>query len=253
MFILLPYPTDLVGIHAGTATSVKSLDGNDVHQKVRRMVQAFPEILMAESPLDLEPFVEASESGHAGGHFSDSIDVAEHTWCSIKSVDYYIWIRDESNGGTIPIDDIGDGDYSAHGALPANTGMDRVEAMLNQGFNMIKKSLAKFCQNIMAASASASASPFNLTQHESRVVALPSCWGGFTNELRLGAEVTGHQRYLKWFRDSFRGKKRSFDSDEYSPGAPDPGDEGAGVAGLSSGSSSGSVPTPPTHVLRWRH
>ncbi|KIJ11649.1 hypothetical protein PAXINDRAFT_15468 [Paxillus involutus ATCC 200175] len=257
MFILLPYPTDLVGIHAGTATSVKSLDGNDVHQKVRTMVQAFLEILMvvildikerepylkpvstseawrtfskAESPLDLEPFVEASKSGHAGGHFSDSIDVAEHTWCSIKSVDYYIWIRDESNGGTILIDDIGDGDYSAHGALLANTGMDH---------------------DIMAASASAS--PFNLAPLESRVVALPSCWGGFANELRLGAEVTGHQCYLKWFWDSFRGKKHSFDSDEYSPGAPDPGDKGAGVAGPSSGSSSGSVPTPPTRVLRRRH
>ncbi|KIJ21093.1 hypothetical protein PAXINDRAFT_6874 [Paxillus involutus ATCC 200175] len=151
MFISLPYPTDLMDIHTDTATSVKSLNGSEfvpdmvlslwsksldnVHQKVRRMVQAFLEILMvvvldikerepylkpvstseawrtfskAESPLDLEPFVEASKSGHAGGHFSDSIDVAEHTWCSIKSVDYYVWIRDKSDGGTIPIDDIGD-------------------------------------------------------------------------------------------------------------------------------------------------
>jgi len=51
------------------------------------------------SPLSLTEFVIASNlANRIDIPFTEPVTVANHVWCSIPSVDFYVWLRDPSTG-----------------------------------------------------------------------------------------------------------------------------------------------------------
>ncbi|KIK92378.1 hypothetical protein PAXRUDRAFT_26731 [Paxillus rubicundulus Ve08.2h10] len=134
-----------------------------------------------------------------------------HTWCTISSVDYYVWLKEEA----VPINIADeDGEYSVHGTLPGNVNMDHVQILLNKGFELIKNSLISFCKEI-----NPDTDCTNLEQLDS---ALPPTWDHFLGWLANATQIIAHQCYIAWYQDSFRGIKRSSPDSDYNP-APEDG------------------------------
>ncbi|KIJ18149.1 hypothetical protein PAXINDRAFT_9234 [Paxillus involutus ATCC 200175] len=142
------------------------------------------------SPLSLEAFIAACDDME--DVFEGSVTAADHTWCDISSVDYYVWLRKEA---AVPINIDDEDEYYAHGTMPGNVHMDRVKALLNRGFELIKNSLASFCKEIDPDA--------DCTLLEQSNVALPAKWGYFLRSLASAAEKTAYDRYIAWYQDSF--------------------------------------------------
>ncbi|KIJ21097.1 hypothetical protein PAXINDRAFT_152766 [Paxillus involutus ATCC 200175] len=161
-------------------------------------------------PLELDAFITACDE-ISEDVLKGPIVAVGHTWCTISSVDYYVWLKKEA----VPIN-IGDedGEYSVHGTLPGNVNMDRVQILLNKGFELIKSSLVSFCKEI-----DPDADCTNLEQLDAT---LPPTWDHFLGGLANAAQITAHQCYITWYQDSFRGVKQSPPDSDYDP-APEDG------------------------------
>ncbi|KAF9234297.1 hypothetical protein BU15DRAFT_79184 [Melanogaster broomeanus] len=154
-------------------------------------------------PLELDAFIAACDE-ISEDVLKGPIVAAGHTWCNINSVDYYVWLKEEA----VPINIADeDGEYSVHGTLPGNVNMDRVQILLNKGFELIKNSLVSFCKEIDPDA--------DCTHLEQSDAALPPTWDHFLGGLANAAQITAHQRYITWYQDSFRGVKRSSRDSDY--------------------------------------
>ncbi|KIK16628.1 hypothetical protein PISMIDRAFT_15701 [Pisolithus microcarpus 441] len=100
------------------------------------------------TPLSLQEFITASNLMGRATTFAELITVSHHVWCSIISVDYYIWLRDSTGA----LDIRATSERTAHGSMPGNTGMDAVQNMIVQGLDLIRKSLIAFCEDAMQVS-----------------------------------------------------------------------------------------------------
>ncbi|KAF9240491.1 hypothetical protein BU15DRAFT_61491 [Melanogaster broomeanus] len=106
-----------------------------------------------------------------GEEFMRLVTIQGHTWCEIHSVDYYVWLREDSTNpveghegdgghGVIghessmpihPIDvqlDVEEGDYMAHGVMPGGLHMDHVHELIDKGFCLIKDDIIHFVLQI---------------------------------------------------------------------------------------------------------
>ncbi|KAI5982867.1 hypothetical protein EDD15DRAFT_2202465 [Pisolithus albus] len=140
--------------------------------------------------------------------------IAGHTWCCISSVDYYVWLKRTPNTGdegsppvsTIRVDPdtaVEQSDWSAHGELPGNKNLDHFDRLLNKGLEMIRLDIMWFCQEIAIC--------HNLPADYSgleKSICLPPSWDHFHSALVNAREITAHARFMHWYKDSFRGKKR---------------------------------------------
>ncbi|KIM66052.1 hypothetical protein SCLCIDRAFT_22253 [Scleroderma citrinum Foug A] len=167
----LPYPKHLLNLVLKVAFTQTLVD---ILLKVGELLNAFPEILMVividimetrvyqapatgsvawntfrqhKDPLGLGKSIppQHSQKGMV-------INSGGHTWCSINSIDYHIWVKNGLNGGKIDVD-VTDDEWYAYSTLPSSWGMDGVDrgginAMLNKGFKLIKESLIAFCKEI---------------------------------------------------------------------------------------------------------
>ncbi|KIJ18417.1 hypothetical protein PAXINDRAFT_8664 [Paxillus involutus ATCC 200175] len=161
-------------------------------------------------PLELDTFITACDE-ISEDVLKGPIVAVGHAWCTISSVDYYVWLKEE--GVPINITDE-NGEYSVHGTLPGDVNMDRVQIMLNKGFKLIKNSLVSFCKEI-----DPDADCTNLEQSDAT---LPPTWDHFLGGLANATQITAHQCYIAWYQDSFRGVKRSSPDSDYNP-APEDG------------------------------
>ncbi|KAI6036206.1 hypothetical protein BKA83DRAFT_4120084 [Pisolithus microcarpus] len=134
--------------------------------------------------------------------------VAGHTWCHISSVDYYVWLKrtpNTSNKGSPP-------------ELPRNKNLDHFDRLLNKGLEMIQLDIMRFCQEI--------AIHHNLPADYSgleKSICLPPSWDHFCSALVNAREITTHTHFMRWYKDSFRGKKRRTTEPNIKPG--DSGDQ----------------------------
>jgi hypothetical protein len=85
--------------------------------------------------------------------------------------------------------------------------MDAVQASMDKGLQQMKKCLVDMFRGISESSTS------ELDKAEAKfpIHQWKRCIKAFT----AAAELTAHQRYLSWFRASFRGTKRPFDDADY--------------------------------------
>ncbi|KAI5981021.1 hypothetical protein EDD15DRAFT_2362381 [Pisolithus albus] len=140
--------------------------------------------------------------------------VAGHTWCRISSVDYYVWLKHTPNTGdegsppvsTIRVDPdtaVEQSDWSVHGELPGKKNLDHFDRLLNKGLEMIWLDIMRFCQEI-AIRHNLPADYLGLEKS----ICLPPSWDHFRSALVNAREITAHARFMRWYKDSFRGKKR---------------------------------------------
>src|SRR5882757_1903555 len=85
--------------------------------------------------------------------------------------------------------------------------MDAVQASMNEGLEQMKKCLVDMFRGISESSTS------ELEKAEAKfpIHQWKRCIKAFT----AATELTVHQRYLNWFRASFRGTKHPFDDTDY--------------------------------------
>jgi len=207
----------------------------DVLKKVKNTLESFPEILVVLI-LDIsERQCPRPKSGDAAWEFfrnhggtmtldaflagngtegsvGNPVRSGGHDWCCIENVDYHVWVRDGLSGPKINID-ITDGAHYAHGSLPSKMGMDHIETLLGQGFDLIKDSLIAFCQELVNTSHIS----VDFDALRNHVVSFPPSWCFFEDEFKGAVECTAHERYTTWYNKVFRGTKCCIEEEEYVP------------------------------------
>ncbi|KIK22283.1 hypothetical protein PISMIDRAFT_102706, partial [Pisolithus microcarpus 441] len=159
------------------------------------------------TPLSLQEFITASNLMGWATTFAEPIMVSHHVWCSIISVNYYVWLRDSTSALNIHATS----KCTAHGSMPGNTGMDAVQNMIVQGLDCIRKSLIAFFKDTMQVSMVTA----DLVPLENHISHFPTTFDSFADDLKRGALLTAHSHYITWFDNSFQGMKCSHNDEEY--------------------------------------
>ncbi|KIK19806.1 hypothetical protein PISMIDRAFT_13450 [Pisolithus microcarpus 441] len=159
------------------------------------------------TPLSLQEFITASNLMGRATTFAELITVSHHVWCSIVSVNYYVWLRDSTGA----LDIRATSEHTAHGSMPGNTRMDAVQNMIVQGLDLIRKSLIVFCEDMMQVSMVMA----DLVPLENHISCFLTTFDSFADDLKRGASLTAHSHYITWFDNSFQGTKHSHDDEEY--------------------------------------
>ncbi|KAG1865085.1 hypothetical protein C8R48DRAFT_772789 [Suillus tomentosus] len=162
-----------------------------------------PEDVTNSQPLSLKLFIRQCSTPC---WFDKPVKVADHNWCQVVSVEYYVWAKGD-NGTPINIDNH-DPQRMAHGTLVLNINMGPVTPMLERGLRRMKESMVRFTQE-MVEDADCSAL-------QSANVALPIQWNIGASGILSAIDTTAHQHYEGWFM----GVKRDHDS-TYSPSEPE--------------------------------
>ncbi|KAG1728041.1 uncharacterized protein EDB91DRAFT_1086208 [Suillus paluster] len=123
-----------------------------------------------------------------------SITVANHNWCHISSVEFFIWVRGDDET------DINlskqDAEHMAQGSpiliqtLLPNINMDAVIAMLKQGLAKIRDSFVAFSKELNPN--------IDCAKLEEAIVTFPVRWKDYVIALRNAADVTAWMRYKAW-------------------------------------------------------
>ncbi|KAG1769735.1 hypothetical protein EV702DRAFT_1202765 [Suillus placidus] len=147
-----------------------------------------------------------------------SIVVAGHTWCSIKTVRFHVWVR-----GNHAIDlDAKDGDHVAHGTLFPKIDMGGVDAMIARGISRMRDRLASLCEQL---DPHFDASPM---RQSNIVFPLELEWDHCRDSFLNAAEETAHMRYKAWYGKEVKRRCLSDDSN-YAPVDSGSASEGDGA------------------------
>ncbi|KAG6377813.1 hypothetical protein JVT61DRAFT_14587 [Boletus reticuloceps] len=146
-------------------------------------------------------------------YFTSPIVICGHIWCSIDHVNYYVWLKQLADNGefddgkfAINPKNIEQTDWSAHGVLPGKEkDMEHVKVVVNKGLDLIRAYLIRFCEE---AAARSDEDPHIAGLSQS--ITLPNSWDHFSTALLDARTITAHDRYMRWYKCSFRGKKRSY-------------------------------------------
>ncbi|KAN0086076.1 hypothetical protein V8E55_007210 [Tylopilus felleus] len=138
------------------------------------------------SSIDFDTFLAAGDGSDASvGH---PVTSGGHTWCFIEWINYHIWVKDGLSGPKINID-VMEGVHYACSSITGDVGMDWIEALLNQGFNLIRDSLIAFSQEL-SSSPGVSVDLSTLQNHN---ISFTSLWNFFLDEFKDAAELTGYE------------------------------------------------------------
>lgn len=88
--------------------------------------------------------------------------------------------------------------------LPGNEEeLEHVKAVINRGLGLIRDATLLFCEETAIRN--------NVESYDFHVdeISLPSSWDHFRTALMDSRTTLAHNRYLRWYRNGFRGKKRS--------------------------------------------
>ncbi|KAG2737492.1 hypothetical protein P692DRAFT_20761633, partial [Suillus brevipes Sb2] len=116
------------------------------------------------------------------------ITVANHNWCHIKSVEFFVWVRGDDES-VIDLDNE-DAEHMAHGTLLPNLDMGAVQAMLKRGAEKIRDSFVTFSKRLDP--------DIDCTELEQATVTFPVIWKDYVRACRNGADVTAWTRYTMW-------------------------------------------------------
>jgi hypothetical protein len=172
-------------------------------------------------PLSLRAFIRQRSTPR---QFNNPIKVAEHNWCQVESVEYFVWTKGV-NGTPINIDDR-DPQRMAYGVsgnhrillsnlrhwalqtLAPTVDMDSVTTMLEQGLSRMRESMVGFTQEVVSNADCSALASANVT--------LPIDWSFAASGILSAMDTTAYQRYEDWFVAT----KRDRDS-SYSPSDPE--------------------------------
>ncbi|KIJ06998.1 hypothetical protein PAXINDRAFT_19800 [Paxillus involutus ATCC 200175] len=226
-----------------------SFFSKDVFKKVKNILESFPEILVVlvltiSEHQCLHPMSGGAAweffRNHGGtmtldtfltgdgpeGSVGNPVRSGGHNWCCIENVDYHVWVRDGLSGPKINLD-VTDRAHYVHGSLPSKMGMDHVETLLGQGFDLIKDSLIAFCQEHVNTSHIS----VDFDALRNHVVLILPLWCFFEDEFKGVVERTTHERYTTWYTKVFRGTKCPIEEEEHVPKEDTAGSSSAPPAG----------------------
>ncbi|KAG6378021.1 hypothetical protein JVT61DRAFT_13700 [Boletus reticuloceps] len=166
-------------------------------KEVQSLAKANPSIIMAI----IVAIHEVPASYHSTSSFNNTftpepLTTGGHTWYSIKTVSYHIWLKDFDGQLNVDADA---GDHYASYISPGNEGCEKVEALFVLGLTEVKKSIVSFCKAIICEMDS----PPDLTPLISHKTALPISMKSFDGDILRGIKLTGYYRYDSWFTKEF--------------------------------------------------
>ncbi|KAG2082315.1 hypothetical protein BD769DRAFT_1676126 [Suillus cothurnatus] len=125
------------------------------------------------------------------------IVVEGHTWCSLRSVRFKVWLR-----GTESIDiDTVDPNLFAQGSLfPLDNNMTAVHAMINRGAEAIRETLVELCQSM--------APEMDLVPLRNPDIKFRLENEDFIDGLLAAMSETAYDRYATWYKNTPRPRKR---------------------------------------------
>ncbi|KAG1764182.1 hypothetical protein EV702DRAFT_1205124 [Suillus placidus] len=124
------------------------------------------------------------------------IVVEGHTWCSLRSVRFKVWLR-----GTERIDiDSVDPNLFAQGSLfPADNDMATVHSMINRGAEAIRESLVELCRSMVPE--------MDLAPLRNPDIRLQLEDEDFIDRLLGAMSETAYERYSYWYKNTPRPRK----------------------------------------------
>ncbi|KAN0101083.1 hypothetical protein V8E55_001067 [Tylopilus felleus] len=166
--------------------------------------------LSQESYMSFIPFLDRSsicQVPSTEGFSTEPFIVCGHTWCSIKEVEYHVWVK--APGSDRLHLDAEPGDNYVSCRSPGDIGQDNVKAMLLRELCEVKQSVISFCEMIIC---NAKHSPIDLTPLHSHTSILLISLESFNRNIAKGIKVTSHSQYGEWFSKLSRGLKYSRDA-----------------------------------------
>ncbi|KAG1723549.1 hypothetical protein EDB19DRAFT_1834550 [Suillus lakei] len=223
-------PTEVVSISA-LGECALSEDRDHVFNKMETEIKAHPEadlaviVLIREaisyaSPLKDSTVSKALRNGDGGDpplpiplksfitqrstprSFAHPVTVADHQWCQVQSVEYFVWVKGE-DGSPIDIRQDEPG-HASYGALVPEPNMEEVTELLNVGMSRIRDSMVKLSKEISPG--------LDCSELEEAEATLKMRWSLASKGILSAMDVTAHERYETWYTGAFRGNKHNRDS-----------------------------------------
>ncbi|KIL65214.1 hypothetical protein M378DRAFT_11051 [Amanita muscaria Koide BX008] len=149
-------------------------------------------------------------------NFPREISVLDHSWCSIKDIEYHVWLKRQDQE-TINFDNPNITEYTS-GFFPDS--MTEVRSMMNEGFKRVNGLLQGLCKENAADANTSSLEGFQLQFPENGTPSFEK----FEKKVDISFKEQAYLRFRIWFMKCFRGQKRCNDGILESEG----GERGAG-------------------------
>ncbi|KAG1831948.1 hypothetical protein F4604DRAFT_1964350 [Suillus subluteus] len=157
-------------------------------------------------PLPLEEFITQRSTPRT---FEEPVRIADHTWCHVRSVEYFLWFKGEEDK---PIDmRNGKPEHRAHGILMPEVHMDAVTEILQKAFGKMRNMFLKFQQSLDRNPTI----PHSVLEKWD-IPPFPVNWALGALGVMAAVDLTAHLRYMNWHGVRFRGTKHARDS-SYAP------------------------------------
>jgi hypothetical protein len=157
-------------------------------------------------PLSLKSFINKRSTPRT---FEQPVRIANHTWCHVQSVEYFLWIKGDDDK---PIDmRNGKAEHRAHGTLVPELRMDAITKLLDRGMEKLRDlffSFQKECDHTSTIDHSVVQKFVNPP--------FPIDWELSAFNIMSAVDLTAHLRYLNWHSARFRDSKQDGDS-SYEP------------------------------------
>ncbi|KAG1895902.1 uncharacterized protein F5891DRAFT_983909 [Suillus fuscotomentosus] len=160
------------------------------------------------NPLSLEEFITQRSTLQ---NFEEPVQVSDHTWCHVESVEYFVWIKGDKDRAI----DMHNGkpEDRAYSVLMPELHMDDVTKIFDRGMSQMRDLFLSFQKDLDFKSAVDHSSLANFI-----IPLFPIDWHLGSLGVLTAADLTAYTRYVNWHDVCFRGAKRTRDSDSsYKP------------------------------------
>jgi hypothetical protein len=140
-------------------------------------------------PLSLKEFINLRTTPRS---FGEPIIIADHAWCHLSSVEYFVWARGDDGPIDIRSEDPA---HMAYGTLVPTLDMDAVTEMLNRGLTKIRDSFVTFQKQLVP--------DLDCTALAEAHVTSFTDWHNASKRIMSASDITAHKRYLAWHRSLF--------------------------------------------------
>ncbi|KAG1727196.1 hypothetical protein EDD22DRAFT_961291 [Suillus occidentalis] len=146
-------------------------------------------------PLSLKSFINKRSTPR---NFEQPVRIANHTWCHIQSVEYFLWIKGDDNK---PIDmRNGKAEDRAHGTLVPELHMDAITKLLDRG-------MEKFRNLFLAFQKECDPTIDRSVLQKFVNPSFPIDWELSAFGIMSAVDLTAHLRYVNWHSAHFRASK----------------------------------------------
>ncbi|KAG2099247.1 uncharacterized protein F5147DRAFT_655849 [Suillus discolor] len=188
-------------------------------------------------PLSLEEFITQRSTLQ---NFEEPVQVSDHTWCHVESVEYFVWIKGDKDRAI----DMRNGkpEDRAYGVLLPELHMDDITKIFDRGMSQMRDLFLLFQKDLDPKSAIDHSSLANFV-----IPPFPIDWDLGSLGVLTAADLTAYTRYVDWHDVRFRGAKHTHDS-SYEPSESEYDGSSSESGEAHSSKPSASTPNVPPHL-----